>query len=53
MAKFNEATETSDEASRQELMEEILAYNKEGLGTTWAVFMWLYSIAFAAEPQQF
>lgn len=41
MAKFIEATETADEAKRQELMDEILAYNKEDLEATWAVFEWL------------
>jgi predicted RecB family nuclease len=41
MAMFIEATETSDAAKRQELMEEIVAYNKEDLEATWAVFEWL------------
>ncbi len=41
MATFIEATETSDEAKRQELMDEILAYNQEDLEATWAVFQWL------------
>jgi predicted RecB family nuclease len=41
MATFIEATETSDAAKRAELMEEILAYNKEDLEATWAVFEWL------------
>ena len=43
MAKFIEATETSDEERRKQLMEEILAYNKEDLEATWAVFEWLRS----------
>jgi predicted RecB family nuclease len=43
MAKFIEATETSDEAKRKELMDKIVAYNKEDLGATWAVFKWLGS----------
>jgi predicted RecB family nuclease len=43
MAKFIEATEAADEAKRQELMDEILAYNKEDLEATWAVFQWLRS----------
>ncbi|HXN18468.1 MAG TPA: TM0106 family RecB-like putative nuclease [Candidatus Binatus sp.] len=41
MAMFIEATETSDEGKRKELMDEILAYNKEDLEATWAVFEWL------------
>jgi predicted RecB family nuclease len=41
MAMFIEATETSDEGRRRELMNEILAYNKEDLEATWAVFGWL------------
>jgi len=41
MAMFIEATETSDEVKRKELMDEILKYNEEDLGATWAVFEWL------------
>lgn len=41
MATFIEATETSDEAKRKELMDKIVAYNKEDLEATWAVFQWL------------
>ena len=41
MAMFIEATETSDEGRRQQLMTEILQYNKEDLEATWAVFEWL------------
>jgi len=41
MAMFIEATETSDEAKRKEVMDEILQYNKEDLEATWAVFRWL------------
>jgi predicted RecB family nuclease len=41
MATFIEATETSDEGKRNELMDKILAYNKEDLEATWAVFQWL------------
>jgi predicted RecB family nuclease len=41
MATFIEATETSDEGTRKELMDKILAYNKEDLEATWAVFQWL------------
>jgi predicted RecB family nuclease len=41
MATFIEATETSDDAKRKELMDKILAYNREDLEATWAVFQWL------------
>jgi len=41
MATFIEATETIDEAKRKELMDKIIAYNKEDLEATWAVFQWL------------
>jgi predicted RecB family nuclease len=41
MATFIEATETSDEGKRKELMDKIVAYNKEDLEATWAVFKWL------------
>ena len=38
MATFIEATETSDEGKRKGLMDKIVAYNKEDLEATWAVF---------------
>lgn len=41
MATFIEATETSNEGKRKELMDKIVAYNKEDLEVTWAVFEWL------------
>jgi len=41
MATFIEATETSDTGKRKELMDKIVAYNKEDLDATWAVFQWL------------
>jgi len=41
MATFIEATETSDEGKRKELMDKIVTYNKEDLEATWAVFEWL------------
>jgi predicted RecB family nuclease len=41
MATFIEATETSDDGKRKELMDKIVAYNKEDLEATWAVFQWL------------
>lgn len=43
MAMFIEATETNDEAKRQQLMAKILKYNREDLEATWAVFQWLKS----------
>ena len=43
MAKFILATETDDEVERNRLMAEILKYNEEDLGATWAVFEWLRS----------
>ena len=43
MATFIEATETSDEGKRGELMDKIIAYNREDLEATWAVFQWLKS----------
>ena len=41
MAKYIRATETSDEAEREAIMDEILAYNREDLEATWAVLGWL------------
>jgi predicted RecB family nuclease len=41
MAKFIEATETEDEAKRQQMMDEILVYNREDLEAMWAVFEWM------------
>jgi len=41
MATFILATEINDEKARTELMDKILAYNKEDLEATWAVFEWL------------
>ena len=41
MAMFIEATETSDESKRNQLMGEILKYNREDIAATWAVFQWL------------
>ena len=43
MAMFIEAVETRDESKRKQLMGEILKYNEEDLGATWAVFQWLRS----------
>lgn len=50
MATFIEATETRDEVKRGELMRKILAYNKEDLEATWAVFNWLRSKTPAESP---
>lgn len=36
MAQFIEATETSDEALRNKLIDDILTYNREDLAATWA-----------------
>jgi predicted RecB family nuclease len=41
MAQYILATETNDTARRDSLMSEILKYNAEDLGATWAVFDWL------------
>lgn len=41
MAQFILATETEDEAERNQRMGEILKYNEEDLAATWAVFEWL------------
>jgi predicted RecB family nuclease len=43
MAKYIEATETEDQKQRDELMDQILAYNREDLEATWAVLLWLKS----------
>ena len=50
MATFIEATETRDEGRRKELMDKIVAYNKEDLEATWAVFRWLKEKAPLANP---
>jgi predicted RecB family nuclease len=41
MARYIEAIETADGALRAEIMDEILAYNREDLEATWAVMEWL------------
>ena len=43
MAKYIEATELADKQQRDEVMDEILTYNKEDLEATWAVLQWLRS----------
>jgi predicted RecB family nuclease len=45
MAKYIEATETQDEARRTEIMDQILAYNREDLEATWALLQWLKGYA--------
>jgi predicted RecB family nuclease len=51
MAMFIEATETSDESKRKQLMGEILKYNWEDLAATWAVFEWLRAKASTAKTK--
>ncbi len=41
MARYIEATETEDDAMREEVMDAIRTYNKEDLEATWAVMQWL------------
>jgi predicted RecB family nuclease len=41
MAKYIEATETEDKTQRDQVMEEIKAYNREDLEATWTVLQWL------------
>jgi len=41
MAKYIEATETEDPKARDEVMNEILVYNKEDLASMWAILEWL------------
>ena len=41
MARYIEATETSDSAARAGILDEIRAYNEEDLDATWAVLSWL------------
>jgi len=41
MARYIEATETSDRAARDRILNEILTYNEEDLDATWAVLSWL------------
>lgn len=41
MARYIEATETRDAAMRQQVMDQILIYNREDLEAMWAVFQWL------------
>lgn len=43
MAKYIEAVETEESAVRDEVMAQILNYNREDLEATWAVLKWLKS----------
>jgi predicted RecB family nuclease len=43
MAKYIEATETEDSDQRAQVLDQILAYNREDLEATWAVLNWLKS----------
>ena len=43
IAKYIEAIEMEDEKQRQEVLDQILLYNREDLEATWAVFTWLKS----------
>jgi len=45
IARYIEAVETEDPEKREEIMGEILKYNKEDLEATWAVLKWLRSKA--------
>jgi predicted RecB family nuclease len=50
MAKYIEATETQDEATREQLMDAIRTYNREDLEATWAVLLWLRTKKANSEP---
>lgn len=41
MAKYIEATETKDSNQRDQVLKQILDYNREDLEATWAVLKWL------------
>ncbi len=41
MAKYIEATEAEDSDQRAQVLEQIIAYNREDLEATWAVLKWL------------
>lgn len=44
MARYIEACETSDPATSEEVMSEILTYNEEDLDATRAVMEWLRTV---------
>lgn len=43
MAQYIKATETGDEQHRQEIIDQVLTYNREDLEATWAVLEWVKS----------
>ncbi|MGH9389347.1 MAG: TM0106 family RecB-like putative nuclease, partial [Vicinamibacteria bacterium] len=45
IARYIEATEASDPATRAGILDEIRAYNEEDLDATWAVVEWMRRIA--------
>jgi predicted RecB family nuclease len=45
MAQYLDACETDNRAKREEIMSEILEYNREDLEATWAVFEWARKLA--------
>ncbi len=49
MAKYIEASELQDPQQRDQVMDQILTYNREDLEATWAVLKWLRSIADSSE----
>jgi predicted RecB family nuclease len=53
MARYIEATETSDECVRQSLVSDIKEYNREDLAATWAVFCWLQELGTRLRDREF
>jgi len=45
IARYIEAVETYDEAAREAIIQKIRDYNREDLEATWAVIVWLRSLA--------
>ena len=45
IARYIEATETHSAQLRADIMDEILAYNREDLEATWAVLRWLQDLS--------
>ncbi|MGH9364723.1 MAG: ribonuclease H-like domain-containing protein [Thermoanaerobaculia bacterium] len=45
MARYIEATETSEPVARAGIFDEIRAYNEEDLDATWAVMEWMRRMA--------
>ena len=44
IAAYMEAVETNDTSRRQQVIDDISAYNEEDLAATWAVLKWLRSL---------